>query len=174
MLWMATGTRQSNAKEPPAAVAIAESPWTENAAAAIQALESDADRGLISSIASERLREFGPNLLREGKSRSRLVAFLMQFANWMIGLLAAAAATSVAIGEWQDALLIAAIVMANAVLGYVQEQAPKKPSPRSRSFRSRRRKSGATDNWSNYPSSRSCRGTLLSCEAATWRRPTAG
>ncbi|HJS06046.1 MAG TPA: HAD-IC family P-type ATPase, partial [Pirellulales bacterium] len=50
----------------------------------------------------------------------------MQFADWMIGLLAAAAATSAVIGEWQDSLLIAAIVLANGIIGFFQEQRAEK------------------------------------------------
>jgi Ca2+-transporting ATPase len=46
----------------------------------------------------------------------------MQFADWMVGLLAVAAGISAAVGEWPDALLIAAIVLANGVIGYIQEQ----------------------------------------------------
>ena len=39
----------------------------------------------------------------------------------MVGLLAVAAIVSAAVGEWQDAVLIGLIVLANAAIGYFQE-----------------------------------------------------
>ena len=101
-------------------------PWSQDREAVVAALESDPDRGLSKAIAERRLRQYGPNLISEAKRRSRFVAFLMQFADWMIGLLAAAAATSAVIGEWQDSLLIAAIVLANGIIGFFQEQRAEK------------------------------------------------
>ena len=54
--------------------------------------------------------------------RGRLTAFLAQFTESATVLLGVAAGISAAIGEWQDALLIAAIIAANTVIGYVQNQ----------------------------------------------------
>jgi Ca2+-transporting ATPase len=103
-----------------------QSPWGEDRAAVVAALGSHLDQGLSKSVAAQRLEQYGPNVLRESKRRSRFVAFLMQFADWMIALLAAAAITSAAIGEWQDSLLIAAIVLANGIIGFIQEQRAEK------------------------------------------------
>src|SRR5688500_14109574 len=108
---MSTDTRPSEAH-----------PWAERPEAVVEALASEAEKGLSGDEAKRRLEQHGPNRLDEAKPRSRLVAFFMQFADWMIGLLGAAAAISAAVGEWPDALLIAAIVLANGVIGYIQEQ----------------------------------------------------
>ena len=88
-------------------------PWAEQADAVVKAYESDAVKGLLPAEAERRLQRYGPNRLREATRRSGLVIFLRQFADWMIGLLALAASISAAIGEWQDSLLIAAIVFGN-------------------------------------------------------------
>jgi Ca2+-transporting ATPase len=76
-----------------------QAPWAQNPEAVVAALESDPERGILNAVAEKRFKQYGPNMLSEAKRRSRFVAFLMQFADWMIGLLAAAAATSAAIGE---------------------------------------------------------------------------
>lgn len=84
-------------------------------------LASDLERGLSAGEASRRLAEHGPNALveRGGRGAARILAD--QFASAMIALLAAAAAVSVAFGEYQDAGAIAAILLLNAGLGFLQE-----------------------------------------------------
>lgn len=107
-------------REPP--TGPADPHWSQSVADVAAQFQVDLATGLASSAAAARLSEFGPNSLRESASRSRLRAFLAQFADWMIGLLLAAAAVSGAIGEWGDAALIVAIVLVNAVIGFTQEQ----------------------------------------------------
>ena len=84
-------------------------------------LEVDPDTGLGEAEAARRLGLSGPNRLRTEPAPSRLALVARQFANSMVLLLAAAALISVAIGEWLDAGVILAIVIANAVFGAVQE-----------------------------------------------------
>lgn len=77
--------------------------------------------GLSSDEARRRLSEYGPNSLKEKPGRSPLEMFIGQFRDFMIGVLIAAAVISGAIGEMLDAAVIAAIVVLNAVMGFVQE-----------------------------------------------------
>jgi Ca2+-transporting ATPase len=82
--------------------------------------------GLINTAAwpprkSRRLAEFGPNELRKEEKASPFSLFLSQFKNVLIIILLAATVLSLLVGEWIDALMIAAIVLLSAGLGFVQE-----------------------------------------------------
>jgi Ca2+-transporting ATPase len=96
-------------------------PWTLSPEEAAQQLQTDLERGLSESEAAARLAKHGPNRIQQQAARSPLRLLLSQFADLMIGLLAAAAVVSALIGEWTDSILIAVIVVANAVIGFVQE-----------------------------------------------------
>ena len=84
-------------------------------------LATDGSVGLSPAEAAERLLAVGPNRLAEEQRPSHLVLLGRQLASPMIGLLALAALVSVLVGEGIDALVIAAIVVVNAAIGYVQE-----------------------------------------------------
>ncbi|WP_248516207.1 cation-translocating P-type ATPase [Salinarchaeum laminariae] len=84
--------------------------------------EIDTSReGLSSETAAERLERVGPNELTSGEVRGPLGIFLAQFASGLIWVLIGAAILSVAIGHVVDAVLIAIILLANGVFGFVQE-----------------------------------------------------
>ncbi len=84
-------------------------------------LYSSASRGLSDTDAAERLARFGPNQLREKKGRSPIGQFLDQFKDFMIWVLIGAAVVSGFLAEWVDAFAIIAIVILNAVMGFIQE-----------------------------------------------------
>ncbi|MGE5189745.1 MAG: cation-translocating P-type ATPase [Gemmatimonadota bacterium] len=88
---------------------------------ALLRLGVDGGAGLSDEEAARRLAGFGPNELAERGARSPVSILLDQFASVMVGVLAAAAAVSVAIGEIRDAAVILAIVVLNALLGFRQE-----------------------------------------------------
>ena len=77
--------------------------------------------GLSSAEAALRLGKYGRNSLKEKPRRSALAMFLGQFKDFMIAVLIAAAVISGAIGEMLDAGVIAAIIILNAVMGFIQE-----------------------------------------------------
>jgi len=77
--------------------------------------------GLTEQEAARRLAESGPNELAERGVRSPASILLDQFASVMVGVLLAAAAVSLAIGEIRDSGVILAIVVLNALLGFRQE-----------------------------------------------------
>jgi Ca2+-transporting ATPase len=79
------------------------------------------ESGLSSAEASERHAEHGPNEIARGEGRSPAGIFLAQFDSWLIWVLLAAAALSVWAGHTVDAVLIAVIVVANGVFGFVQD-----------------------------------------------------
>jgi magnesium-transporting ATPase (P-type) len=90
------------------------------AADALRLLDTPRD-GLTEAEAAARLRRFGPNELPSPPRDAPWVVFLRQFKSPLIYLLMAAAAVSVAIGEATDALFIAAVLLANATIGAIQE-----------------------------------------------------
>jgi len=71
--------------------------------------------------AQRRLTEFGPNEIRREESQSALALFARQFASPVIWLLVGASVLSAALGELLDAGAIGAIVIVNAVIGFLQE-----------------------------------------------------
>ena len=91
-------------------------------------LETDAERGLATSEAARRLAADGPNEIRSAPPIPTWRKVLAQFQDPLIYLLLAAIAVSVAAWvvegaeSWPvDAVVISAIVVLNAVLGYTQE-----------------------------------------------------
>lgn len=78
-------------------------------------------KGLTEREAADRLKADGFNELREGKARSPLRMFLEQLLDPLIYVLAGAAAVSVALGEYEDAAIIAVVVLLNAFVGSIQE-----------------------------------------------------
>jgi Ca2+-transporting ATPase len=82
---------------------------------------SDPIAGLGSGEAAARLERYGPNELTERAGRGRIAILREQLLNVMTFVLLAAAALSVALGDWFEAAVILAIVVLNAALGYTQE-----------------------------------------------------
>ena len=89
-------------------------------AEALGALEARPE-GLSAEEAARRLSEHGPNRLPEPPQRSALLRFLGQFNNVLIYVLIGAAAVTAALAHWVDTGVILAVVVVNAVIGYIQE-----------------------------------------------------
>ncbi|MEM6354141.1 MAG: HAD-IC family P-type ATPase [Pseudomonadota bacterium] len=77
--------------------------------------------GLPRTVAADRLRAAGPNRLPEAPRAGPAVHFLRQFHNLLIYVLLGAAGVTAALGHWVDAGVILAVVLVNAVIGFVQE-----------------------------------------------------
>jgi len=77
--------------------------------------------GLAEEEAARRLATYGPNALAETRGASPLSVFLHQFASPLIYLLLGAAATSAFLRQYKDAAVIGAVLLINAVIGFVQE-----------------------------------------------------
>ena len=77
--------------------------------------------GLSNEEAAQRLARYGRNELSEGRRRPPWRILLDQFADFMIVVLIAAAVVSGVIGEPQDTIAIIAILVLNAVIGFIQE-----------------------------------------------------
>jgi magnesium-transporting ATPase (P-type) len=88
----------------------------------VNALESDAHRGLSEAEAERRLREVGPNTVTGRGGPGAFRRFLAQFANPLVYvLLVAGAVTAFLPDHALDAAVIFGVVLANAVIGFMQE-----------------------------------------------------
>lgn len=79
------------------------------------------EKGLPSKTANKLLQQYGLNQLQQGKRISPISLFLNQFKDFMVLVLLLATLISGLLGEYTDAITIIAIVMINAILGFVQE-----------------------------------------------------
>ena len=77
--------------------------------------------GLSDQEAQIRLEEYGRNELDKAPPRSLFWLFLDQFSDLLVIMLIVAAVVSMALGQYPESVTILMIVMANAVLGVVQE-----------------------------------------------------
>ena len=98
-------------------------------------LETDISLGISEIEASKRLELYGKNELVKEKGKTAWQIFIGQFKDFLIYLLLFAIAVSVIIGIWEssrpgaepwsseytDAIVIAAILIVNAILGFYQE-----------------------------------------------------
>jgi magnesium-transporting ATPase (P-type) len=88
---------------------------------AVAQLGTDTRKGLDADEASSRLHQYGPNRLPEGKRRGPVRRFLSQFNNVLVYVLLIAGFTKLMLDLWIDASIIFAVVVLNAVLGFIQE-----------------------------------------------------
>ncbi len=79
------------------------------------------EKGLSSGEAKKRLIKYGQNILSAEKPYSRLLVFLSQFKSPLIYVLIAAAVLSFFAGEITDSQVIAAAILINVVIGFIQE-----------------------------------------------------
>lgn len=84
-------------------------------------LKTDAVLGLEEDEASERLKEYGPNELKERGVKSRLQILGEQLTDTMVVILIIAAVVSGVMGDLKDTAAILIIVVLNALLGFRQE-----------------------------------------------------
>jgi P-type Ca2+ transporter type 2C len=113
--------RSAETASPTPAGELAADPAQRDGLLVVEALASDPDAGLTGAEAQRRLATSGANELEDEPRRPPWQRLLAQFANAMIIVLLVAAAITVVVGEWRDAAVIAAILVLNAAIGFVQE-----------------------------------------------------
>ena len=77
--------------------------------------------GLTQTEAEERLLNHGANRLPQAPRRNPVVRFLLHFHNILIYVLLGAAFITALLGHWIDTGVILAVVIVNAVIGFIQE-----------------------------------------------------
>src|SRR5215472_6762626 len=110
-------------------MSVATNAYTDSNAAAWHAISADevvkrlatsSEKGLDAGEASTRLQKYGPNRLPEGKKREPF-RFLAQFNNILVYVLLGAGFIKLMLNLWVDAGIIFAVVILNALLGFIQE-----------------------------------------------------
>lgn len=84
-------------------------------------LDTDATSGLSSDDAIRRQQKYGMNQITEHKGTGPVKRFLMQFHQPLVYILLAAVAVTLALEEWVDSAVIFAVILLNAIIGFVQE-----------------------------------------------------
>lgn len=95
-------------------------PWSAPASAVLTALETSS-KGLSLDEVRKRQEQHGPNSLPSTPRAGPLRRFLRQFNNLLILVLIAAAVITGILQHWIDTAVILAVVIINAVIGFVQE-----------------------------------------------------
>lgn len=88
---------------------------------ALAALKTDHHEGLSRDQVEERRRLFGENSISAQQGIHPLKRFLLQFHNPLIYILLVAVVVTFLLAEYIDSAVILAVVLANAVIGFVQE-----------------------------------------------------
>ena len=83
--------------------------------------EGSKHTGLSEAEAARRLRETGPNQVSRGRRVSLARIFAGQFGDYMTLILIGCAGISAVLGEGREALAMLAIVLLNALIGFLQE-----------------------------------------------------
>lgn len=78
-------------------------------------------KGLTQQEAEKRLAENGKNKLKDEKPKTLLQMFLEQILNFTNAILAAAIIISIVLGDYGEAVIMLIVVIANAIIGVVQE-----------------------------------------------------
>ena len=87
----------------------------------VTSLGSHDSHGLDEAVAVRRLETDGPNTLPQAHGDSLVRRVLLQFHNPLIYVLLVAGAATLLLGEYVDASVILAVVLVNALVGFVQE-----------------------------------------------------
>ena len=108
----------SNSKEPPSP---SKKLWQLNEDDLGTTFQTNTEDGLSSAEVKRRLDRNGKNEL-ETKKTSKFVQFIKQFNNSIIYILAAAAIMTFLMHRYSDSIVIGLVIIANAIIGYIQEQ----------------------------------------------------
>jgi cation-transporting P-type ATPase F len=92
----------------------------------LQLLGTDAAKGLDRLEIETRQSRFGLNLIPAAPGQSMAMRFLLQFHTPLVYILLAAAAITGILNEWVDSGVIFAVVLVNAVIGFLQESSAAK------------------------------------------------
>ncbi|MFS8807691.1 cation-transporting P-type ATPase [Synechococcus sp. R6-10] len=79
------------------------------------------ERGLSQAEVIQRQKQYGPNELKAKAATPAWVKFLQQFNQSLLYILMVAGAVKAFFGSWRNAIVIWAVVVINALIGYIQE-----------------------------------------------------
>ena len=99
----------------------ADKPWHALTVEETIAAQVSSPSGLTEAEAADRLSRFGPNQLAAAKRRGPVLRFLAQFHDALTYVLLAATIVTALLGHWIDSQVIFAVILVNAIIGFVQE-----------------------------------------------------
>ena len=85
-------------------------------------LQTNSEHGLSLNEAKTRLQKFGENAMSVTKDQSSIILFLLQFKQPLVLILIIAGTITAVLQEWIDTGVIFGVVLANAVIGFIQER----------------------------------------------------
>ncbi len=96
-------------------------PWATEQEQILGDLDVRVDQGLTVQEAQARLERFGPNVLTDFRATPWLTILWRQLRSFIMLLLAAGAALSFALGDHLEGVAIVAVIVLNAMIGFVTE-----------------------------------------------------
>jgi len=135
----------------------------------VSALSSVA-QGLTSHEVAERLRQFGPNVVAQEHSRGTKM-FFFKFWGLIPWMLELAVIIEMILGKWVEASVITALLVFNAVIGFLHEGRAQRALALLRQRLTVTLASGGTGTGNCFPQPRSYRTTLFGCASATLSWP---
>ncbi len=121
--------------------------------------------GLEDSEAEKRQKKVGPNQLAEGQRLSPVALLLNQFKDFMVLVLLAATLVSGLLGEYTDAIAIIAIVLLNAILGFIQEFRAEKSLTALKELSAPMARVKRNGSWKRIPAAELVPGDIVSLES---------
>ncbi len=95
--------------------------WHTKSTESVFTLLETSKEGLAQEEVEKRLEKYGPNQLPTVRTRSAFLRFIYQFHNILIYVLLAAGMVTAILEHWVDAGVIFAVVLLNALIGFIQE-----------------------------------------------------
>jgi len=96
-------------------------PHTLSIEAIVKAFQTDANAGLSSVEAANRIKEFGPNVYQAQKQKSIWRMLFQQFLSPIVYLLIVGAAVSFYFQDYMEAVAILVVILINAAIGFGME-----------------------------------------------------
>jgi len=96
-------------------------PWHALSEEEVRKKTGTSGKGLSAEEYGKQRETYGPNRLPEGQRKPAWKRFLLHFHNVLIYVLIGAAVVTLLLQEWIDAAVIGAVVIINAIIGYLQE-----------------------------------------------------
>ena len=100
---------------------ISQPSWHERSTETILTAFNTTEFGLNEEEYQNRLKDYGLNRLPEPKRKSAFFRFLLQFHSILIYVLLGAALVTSFLQHWVDTIVIIAVVVINALIGFIQE-----------------------------------------------------
>lgn len=96
-------------------------PWSQSADEVLKSFDVEPHKGLSEGQVHGRLKRYGPNRLKESRSRSAWKIFIDQFASLIVILLGVASIAALVFGKWMEGVAIGIALVLNAVIGFFTE-----------------------------------------------------